>query len=145
MELRKEAERIYTEAIRSALPDVAVERALAGRTFGAGRVVLISVGKAGWQMAAAACRALDGRISGGLVITKYGHSRGPLPPLEILEAGHPIRTGIQHRTERHSRRSFGHDRQRSDCPRLIHLHPGTCDRRKISLISICTGSASSPS
>lgn len=90
MILRKHAEAIYTEAIHRALPDVAVKNALKGRDFGTGRVILVSVGKAGWQMASAACEALEGRIDHGIVITKYGHSQGPLPPLEILEAGHPI-------------------------------------------------------
>ena len=30
------------------------------------------------------------RISGGIVITKYQHAKGALPPLEIYEAGHPV-------------------------------------------------------
>ena len=51
MDLRQDADRIYSAAIEQALPDVAVREALAGRDFGSGRVVLISVGKAGWQMA----------------------------------------------------------------------------------------------
>ncbi len=39
-------------------------------------------------MASAALEAVD--ADGGLVVTKYGHSLGPLPGLEILEAGHPV-------------------------------------------------------
>lgn len=90
MDLRQDADRIYSAAIEQALPDVAVREALAGRDFGSGRVVLISVGKAGWQMASAAQSVLGARITAGAVITKYEHSQGPLEPLEILEAGHPI-------------------------------------------------------
>ena len=90
MEFRQDAQEIYSTAIRQALPDVAVRETLAGRDFGSGRVILISVGKAGWQMASAACSVLGSRITAGAVITKYGHSQGPLEPLEILEAGHPI-------------------------------------------------------
>ena len=90
MGLRQDADRIYSTAIEQALPDVAVREALAGRDFGSGRVILISVGKAGWQMASAARNVLGARITAGAVITKYEHSQGPLEPLEILEAGHPI-------------------------------------------------------
>ena len=90
MDLRQDADRIYSAAIEQALPDVAVREALAGRDFGSGRVILISVGKAGWQMASAARSVLGARIAAGAVITKYEHSQGPLEPLEILEAGHPI-------------------------------------------------------
>ncbi|WP_337383310.1 glycerate kinase type-2 family protein, partial [Acidaminococcus timonensis] len=45
---------------------------------------------AAWQMAKTATGILDGRISAGIVITKYGHSKGELDPLEIWEAGHPV-------------------------------------------------------
>lgn len=90
--LQDHAKQIYEQAIRHALPDVAVEsilkKELPARTDG--ETVLISVGKAAWQMAAAALRVLPERISRGLVITKYGHSQGPLPGLEIMEAGHPV-------------------------------------------------------
>lgn len=39
-------------------------------------------------MASAALETVS--VDGGLVVTKYGHSQGPLPGLEILEAGHPV-------------------------------------------------------
>lgn len=41
-------------------------------------------------MAAAAQRRLGEKISGGVVITKYQHSRGPIGKLCIFEAGHPV-------------------------------------------------------
>ena len=56
----------------------------------AGRVVLIAIGKAAWAMANAAWDTLSTRITSGAVITKYGHSRGPIGPLQIFEAGHPV-------------------------------------------------------
>ena len=87
-ELRKHAEQIYGEAIRRALPDVAVREALKDFRPGPGRTLLVSVGKAAWRMASAALEAF--RVDGGLVVTKYGHSQGPLPGLDILEAGHPV-------------------------------------------------------
>jgi hydroxypyruvate reductase len=44
-------------------------------------------------MAEAAAEALGDRIERGIVITKYGHSRGNIPGREILEAAHPISDG----------------------------------------------------
>ena len=90
MGLRQDADRIYSAAIEQALPDVAVREALTGQDFGSGRVILIAAGKAAWQMARAAQGVLGDRITAGAVITKYHHSQGPLEPLEIMEAGHPI-------------------------------------------------------
>lgn len=87
-ELRRHAEQIYGEAIRRALPDVAVREALRDFRPGPGRTLLVSVGKAAWRMASAALETVS--VDGGLVVTKYGHSQGPLPGLEILEAGHPV-------------------------------------------------------
>ena len=40
-------------------------------------------------MAAAALEVL-GAVDDGVVITKYGHVRGPLPGLRCFEAGHPV-------------------------------------------------------
>jgi hydroxypyruvate reductase/glycerate 2-kinase len=52
-------------------------------------VYLISFGKAAVAMAQAMESILDGYISGGLVITKYGFG-GTLNNISVLEAGHPI-------------------------------------------------------
>ena len=89
MTIREDAGYIIRAALRAAQPDAAVARALRGASFGPGRLVLVAAGKAAWQMARAALDALGDRVSGGVVITKYGHSRGPLGTLEIFEAGHP--------------------------------------------------------
>ena len=89
MELRQVAEQILQEAIRAALPDAAVRRALEGRRF-PGRVFLLAVGKAAWQMAATASALLGEAVAEGMVITKYGHVRGALPGLRLFEAGHPV-------------------------------------------------------
>lgn len=89
-ELRRDAEAIVTAAIAAALPDAAVKKALEGRTFGAGRVRLVAAGKGAWQMAAAASAILGARIEAGVVITKYGHCKGPIANFDIYEAGHPV-------------------------------------------------------
>ncbi|MBQ7644641.1 MAG: DUF4147 domain-containing protein, partial [Spirochaetales bacterium] len=88
--LRQDADRIIMEAIHAALPDTAVRKALGEISFRPGRIILISVGKAAWQMAKAAWDAQGDRIDGGVVITKYDHSRGSVGNLEIFEAGHPV-------------------------------------------------------
>ena len=88
--LRQDAQAILDRALADALPDSAVRRALERFQAPAGRLILIAAGKAAWQMAHAAYAALDTQVSGGAVITKYGHSQGPIGPLEIFEAGHPV-------------------------------------------------------
>ncbi|MBP5158675.1 MAG: glycerate kinase [Lachnospiraceae bacterium] len=87
--LRADADYITEQAIAAVLPDRAVKRALEGVEF-PGRVILIAAGKAAWQMAKAAHEQLSDRIDAGIVITKYGHVKGPIGKLECVEAGHPI-------------------------------------------------------
>ena len=91
--LRQDCDYIVREAIKSVQPDAAVRRALAGRRFGSGRLLVVAVGKAAWSMARAALDVLDGRVDGGVVLTKYGHAQGAVPPLLIREAGHPVPDG----------------------------------------------------
>ena len=88
--LHEDAEKIVSAGIHAVLPDVAVIRALESHDFGTGGVYLVAAGKAAWQMAHAAVSCLDGRIRRGVVITKYGHSGGPLAGIACFEGGHPI-------------------------------------------------------
>ncbi len=85
-----DAEKIYKSAIEASLPDSAVRAALESFTLPKGRLVLISVGKAGYRMAKCASDILGDRIDSGAVITKYDHSEGKLPHIEIFEAAHPV-------------------------------------------------------
>jgi len=88
--LRNDCDYIVKSSIARVLPDAAVKRALAGKSFGDGRLILVSVGKAAWSMAAAAHEILGEKIDGGIVITKHGHSQGKIGNLTIREAGHPV-------------------------------------------------------
>ena len=90
MGLREDADRIIAAALRDALPDVAVRRELERLPEEEGRLVVVAIGKAAWQMAAAACYTLGERIDRGVVVTKYGHLRGELTRLALYEAGHPV-------------------------------------------------------
>ena len=87
--VRADALRIIEESIKAVLPEAAVMKALDKRKF-IGNIVVIAIGKAAWNMANAAKSTLGNRVSKGLVITKYGHSRGFIEGFDIIESGHPI-------------------------------------------------------
>ena len=87
--LRQHANSIIAASIKAVQPDAAVSRALAGHHF-PGRILLVAAGKAAWQMAQAAYECLGERIEGGVVITKYGHTMGPISNFVCCEAGHPV-------------------------------------------------------
>lgn len=89
MNLRDTANQIIDAAIRSALPDKAVIRALAQWEL-EGNITLVAIGKAAWQMAKAASDELGEKIRQGIVITKHGYAMGPIGNLRIREAGHPV-------------------------------------------------------
>ena len=91
--LRNDANTIIDAAIRAALPDTAVKKALADivpRLDSEGKLVLIAAGKAAWQMAKAAADELGSRITCGTVVTKYDHVKGEIPGIQCFEAGHPV-------------------------------------------------------
>ena len=89
--LRQDADTIIASSLKAMLPDAAVRRALESEAFHpqGGRILLVAVGKAAWQMAHTAVAAL-GRVDEGIVITKYGHVRGTIPGVTCYEAGHPV-------------------------------------------------------
>ena len=87
--LRAHADAIIESSINAVKPDEAVARALSGKEF-PGRVVLVSAGKAAWQMAKAANDCLGDRIDAGVVVTKYDHVMGPIANYDCYEAGHPV-------------------------------------------------------
>ncbi len=90
MSIFNDAMMIIDSAIKSALPDSAVKKALESADFGGRKIHLVAIGKAGWQMANAAYEQLGDRLADGMVITKYGHSKGTIGNLRIFEAGHPV-------------------------------------------------------
>ena len=90
MSIHNDAQQIITAALAACLPDEAVRRALSAHTVRDGRVFLVAVGKAAWQMAACAADILGQKLHRGIVITKYGHSKGEIARCRIVEAGHPV-------------------------------------------------------
>ncbi len=90
MSKKQLAEEICMAAIRKALPDEAVKRALSELSFPEGKVIVVAVGKAGWEMGQATRMQLGDRIDAGIIITKHGHSKGDVEGFEIYEASHPV-------------------------------------------------------
>ncbi|MDD3212553.1 MAG: glycerate kinase [Eubacteriales bacterium] len=88
--LREDAQSVIDAALASAQPKKAVARGLGNLRLYGGRLRVIAIGKAAWGMADAVWQELGARIDQGLVITQYGHARGPIPRFTIMEAGHPI-------------------------------------------------------
>ena len=72
--LYNHARKIYSTSISENMPNEAVKRALNDLELGSGRLVLISIGKAGWEMAKTAYEILGDKIDSGVVITKYDHT-----------------------------------------------------------------------
>jgi len=84
-----DAQLIIKNIIAENMPDTAVENALRGHDFKK-NIYVVAIGKAAWVMARAAQDFLGDRLTGGIVVTKYGHSMGSLPGIKIYEAGHPV-------------------------------------------------------
>jgi len=105
--LRSDLARIWTAALLAVDPDAAVAKfvkrrgailTIRGHSFNmreAGNIWVIGAGKAVAPMGQSLERVLGSYLSGGLLVTKYGHSL-PLERLEIMEAGHPLpdRNGV---------------------------------------------------
>ena len=87
--IREDARIIIEKSISNVLPEAAVKRALNQKEF-VNDIALVAIGKAAWNMAKAAKDALGEKITKGIVITKYGHSKGTIDSCEITEAGHPV-------------------------------------------------------
>jgi glycerate 2-kinase len=93
---------VQRAALAAVEPGAAVRRAVqrqgerliaAGQSYDLAAVEwvwVIGAGKAAAAMAAALHAILGDRLSGGLVVTKYGHASPGTGPIEVVEAGHPL-------------------------------------------------------
>jgi len=97
---RAHAREIFQTALAAVEPAAAVlaqvhitdgQLHVAGKTFplDGARIVVVGMGKASPAMAQAIEQLLGSRISGGVVITKYGHAL-PLKHLQVCESAHPV-------------------------------------------------------
>ena len=87
--LYNDAKILIDRVIQANMPQAAVRNALKNHTF-SGNIYLVAIGKAAWTMAHSAHEELGDKIKRGIVVTKYEHSMGDIPGMEIIEAGHPI-------------------------------------------------------
>lgn len=87
--LRQDAELIARDAIQKVSPSQAVRKALEQEMF-PGRIFLVAVGKAAWEMAKTAKACLQQEIYQGIVVTKYKHAPAPIEGVTCYEAGHPV-------------------------------------------------------
>jgi hydroxypyruvate reductase/glycerate 2-kinase len=88
---------IFFSALRAVDPYSAVERHISHilstyQNGGFNRLFIVGFGKAAFLMTKAVCDKVSNLITGGVVITKYGHAldRNLHPNIELHEAGHPI-------------------------------------------------------
>jgi len=89
MSIHSDAQTLIKNIIADNMPQQSVEKALTNHKF-SGNVYLIAIGKAAWTMAEKVSDYLGDRLVRGIVVTKYKHSGGALPRIEIYEAGHPV-------------------------------------------------------
>lgn len=99
--MHNQAREIYNAAIASVQPEVLIrnnlrlegDKLIAGDfqypLVPGGRIFLLCAGKAAAAMGVAAEMILDGRVTDGVVLTKYNHGL-PLKKLQLIEAGHPV-------------------------------------------------------
>ncbi|MCL2855279.1 MAG: glycerate kinase [Defluviitaleaceae bacterium] len=89
MSIHNDAQQMIKSIIADNMPRHAVENALRAHDF-CGKIYLVAIGKAAWTMAQAASDFLGNKLERGIVVTKYDHSQGVLPNIDIYEAGHPV-------------------------------------------------------
>src|SRR5438552_18608992 len=111
-ELRQSARLIWEAALNAANPATCIRKFLelrdnvliaGGKEMEiSGRLIVIGAGKPAAKMAQVVEETLGSHISGGLIVTKYGHGL-PLQRLQLVEAGHPIPDAAGVRAVRESR------------------------------------------
>lgn len=89
MGLYEDAGKIIRAALDKSCADNSVYEGLKSLPEYSGRLIVIAMGKAAWQMALAVRKA-GLRPDAGLIVTKYAHSMGDIEGYRIIEAGHPI-------------------------------------------------------
>ena len=98
-ELRQSARQIWEAALNAANPAICLRNfvqandgvlSVGGKEIPLrGRLIVIGAGKPSAKMAQVVEEILGSHITGGLIVTKYGHSL-PLARIQLIEAGHPI-------------------------------------------------------
>lgn len=106
--MREDAAQIIHACMQSALPDTAVRNTLQKLPEKKGKLLVLAIGKAAWQMSRAALDTLGSRIDHGICITKYHHVKGDLGPIVCYEAGHPVPDENSFRAAREAEKMVSH-------------------------------------
>src|ERR1041384_6281951 len=102
-QLRQHAREIWEAALYAANPSTCIHNTIqvsenmfsvGGKEYNIdGKLIVIGAGKATARMAQVIEESLGDRITGGLIVTKYGHGLS-LSRIHQVEAGHPIPDAI---------------------------------------------------
>jgi glycerate 2-kinase len=111
-ELRQSARLIWEAALNAANPSICIRNFLqlndgvlsvGGKELPLrGKLIVIGAGKPSAKMAQVVEEILGPNITGGLVVTKYGHAL-PLERIQLVEAGHPIPDAVGSRAVEQTR------------------------------------------
>src|SRR3989441_164641 len=111
-ELRQSARLIWEAALNSAKPAICIRNfvqvnegvlSVGGKEIPLrGKLIVIGAGKPSAKMAQVVEEILGKHITGGLVVTKYGHAL-PLQRIQLIEAGHPIPDAVGSRAVQQTR------------------------------------------
>lgn len=88
--MKNEIKQIIDYSINQCKPDILLSKYLPQQKFNNGKLIVISLGKAGWTMGNAAQKYLKKKIDCGIILTKYHHALANIDNFTIYEAGHPI-------------------------------------------------------
>ena len=111
-ELRQSARLIWEAALNAANPTICIRNfvqvnegvlSVGGKEIPLrGKLIVIGAGKPSAKMAQVVEEILGKHITGGLVVTKYGHAL-PLQRIQLIEAGHPIPDAVGSRAVQQTR------------------------------------------
>jgi len=111
-ELRQSARLIWEAALNAANPAICIRNfvqvnegvlSIGGKEIPLrGKLIVIGAGKPSAKMAQVVEEILGKHITGGLVVTKYGHAL-PLQRIQLIEAGHPIPDAVGSRAVQQTR------------------------------------------
>ncbi len=87
---KKEVNKLVMDILSQCQPLVQLEKYLPNINFHSGKLIVISIGKAAWQLASGAVKYLNKPIDKGVILTKYNHSQGKMDNFTIYEASHPL-------------------------------------------------------
>ena len=88
--MEKEVKEMVNDILKQCSPTVQLRKQIADLSFDNGKLLVISIGKAAWQLASITSKYLNKKIDKGIVLTKYGHAKSSIINFEIYEAAHPI-------------------------------------------------------